>query len=40
MSHKVLNNNLVAIRKSEVALKFNRPVYIGMCILELNKVLT
>ena len=39
MSHKVFNNNLVAIRKSKVSLKLNKPAYIGMCILELSKVL-
>ena len=25
MSHKIFNNNLVAIRKSKVALKLNKP---------------
>ena len=35
MSHK----NLVAIRKSKLALKLTKPAYIGMCILELSKVL-
>ena len=39
MSHKIFHNNLVAIRKSKLALKLNKPAYIGMCILELNKVL-
>ena len=39
MSYKIFDNNLVAIRKSKVTLKFNKPVYIGMCILELSKVL-
>ena len=39
MSHKVFDNNLVAIRKSKVTLKLNKPAYIGMCILELSKVL-
>ena len=39
MSHKVFDNNLVAIRKSKLALKLNKPAYIGMCILELSKVL-
>ena len=27
------NINLIAIRKSKVALKINKPAYIGMCIL-------
>ena len=39
MSHKMFHNNLVAIRKSKLALKLNKPAYIGMCILELSKVL-
>ena len=39
MSHKIFDNNLVAIRKSKLALKLNKPGYIGMCILELSKVL-
>ena len=28
MSHKIFGNNLVAIRKSKVALKLNEPAYI------------
>ena len=39
MSHKICDNNLVEIRKSKLALKLNQPAYIGMCILELSKVL-
>ena len=39
MSHKLFDNNLVAIRKSKVALKLKKPTYTGMCILELSKVL-
>ena len=39
MSHKIFHNNLVAIWISKVVLKFNKPAYIGMCILELRKVL-
>ena len=39
MLHKIFENNLVAIRKSKLALKLNKPAYIGMCILELSKVL-
>ena len=38
MSHKILDNNLVAIRKSKLALKLNKPAYIGMCIVEFSKV--
>ena len=39
MSHQIFYNNLVAVRKSKVALKLNKPAYIEMCILELSKVL-
>ena len=39
MWHKIFDNNLVAIRKSKLALKLNTPAYIGTCILELSKVL-
>ena len=39
MSHKMFNNNLVATHKSKLALKRHKPAYIGMCILELSKVL-
>ena len=35
----MFGTNLVAIRKNKVTLTFNKPAYIGMCILELGKVL-
>ena len=34
--HKCMVPNLVAIQKSKVSLKLNKPAYIGMCILELS----
>ena len=37
MSDKIFDNNSVAMWKTIVALKLNKPVYIGMCILELSK---
>ena len=37
--YKIFDNDLVAIRKSKVTLMLNKPAYIGMCILELSKVL-
>ena len=40
MSHKIFDNDLVAISKNKVTLTLNKPAYIGMCILELSKVLT
>ena len=39
MSHKIFDNNLVAIHKSKVALKLTKPAYIEMYIFELIKVL-
>ena len=39
MSHKIFDNNLFAILKSQLTLKLNKPAYIGMCISELSKVL-
>ena len=39
MSHKIFDNNLVEICKSKLALKLNKPAYIGMYMLELGKVL-
>ena len=39
MSHKMFDNNLVAICKSKLTLKLNKLAYIKMCILELSKVL-
>ena len=38
LSHKIFDNNLVAIRKSKLALKRNKLAEIGICILELSKV--
>ena len=32
MSGETFDNNLVAIYKSKLALKLNKPAYIGMCI--------
>ena len=39
MSHKIFDNDSVAIRKNKVTLTLNKPTYIGICILELSKVL-
>ena len=37
MLHKIFDINLVAVFK--VTLKLNKPAYIGMCFVELTKVL-
>ena len=34
MSHKVFDNDFVAIHKNKVTLTLNQPVYVGMRILE------
>ena len=39
MLHKIFDNNLVAMHKSKLALKLNKPAYIGMWIFELSNVL-
>ena len=39
MSHKIFDNELVAIHKNQETLMLNKPTCIGMCILELSKVL-
>ena len=39
MLHKVFDNNLVGIPKCKLALKHNKPAYIGMWIFEQSKVL-
>ena len=39
MSHKIFDNDLVAIRKSKLTLMLIKPANNGMCILELRKVL-
>ena len=36
MSHKIFDNDLVAIRKNKVTLTLNKPSCIGICILELS----
>ena len=39
MSRKTFDNDLVAICKNKVTLTLNYSAYIGMCVLELSKVL-
>ena len=39
MPPKIFDNNLVAIRKSKLALKVKKPACLGMRIFELSKVL-
>ena len=39
MSQRISDNDIVAIRKSKVTLTLKKPAYVGMCILDLSKVL-
>ena len=39
MSYKIFENDLIAICKSKVTLTVNRPAYVGMYVLDLNKEL-
>ena len=39
ISHNIIENTLVTIPKSKLALKHNKPAYNGLLILELSKVL-
>ena len=39
MLHKIFENDLVAICKNIITLTLNKPAYIGICVLELSKVL-
>ncbi|XP_071575610.1 uncharacterized protein [Temnothorax nylanderi] len=36
-SRSVFSENLVAIELQKLEVKFNKPVYVGMCILEISK---
>ena len=38
-SQKLFDNVLITILKSRVTLTLNKPAYVGMCILDLSKVL-
>ena len=39
MPQKIFDNDLVAIQKSKITLTLNKPVYVGMYILNLNRAL-
>ena len=39
MSSKIFNENLMAAHKVKETLTLNRPAYVGMCILDLSKML-
>ena len=35
---KILNENLVSVHMKKTSLTMNKPIYLGMCILELSKI--
>ena len=39
MSQKIFENSLVATRKIKMALNLDKPAYIGICKLDLSKIL-
>ena len=39
VSSKIFNENLIAVHKVKETLTINRPAYVGMCILDLSKML-
>ena len=39
VSSKIFNENLQAVHKIKETLTFNRPAYVGMCILDISKTL-
>ena len=39
VSSKIFNENLMAVHKVKETLTLNRPAYLGMCILDLSKML-
>ena len=39
ISSKIFNENLMAVHKVKETLTPNRPAYVGMCILDLSKML-
>ena len=38
-SHRIMNENLIAVKGAKKVLTLNKPCYIGMCILDLSKTL-
>ncbi|XP_071578601.1 uncharacterized protein [Temnothorax nylanderi] len=38
LDRSVLSENLIAVELRKLEVKFNKPIYVGMCILDLSKV--
>ena len=39
MSQKIFDNDLVVIRKSKITWTYNKPAYVGVCKVDLRRVL-
>ena len=39
LSRKIFNENLVSVHMKKTSLTMNKPVYLGMCILDLSKII-
>jgi len=37
-SRSVFAGNLIAVEMCKLEIKFNKPIYVGMCILDISKV--
>ena len=37
-SRSVFEENLIAVKMRKLEVKFNKPIYVGMCILDISKV--
>ena len=37
-NHNVFSENLVAIELRKLEVKFDKPIYVGMCILDISKM--
>ena len=38
-SYKIFNENLISVHMKKTSLRMNKPVYLGMCILDLSKII-
>ena len=38
-SHRIMNENLIAVKRVKKVLTLNKPCYVGMCILDISKTL-
>ena len=38
-NHVVFNDNLIAVLNNVSSVKFDKPIYLGMCILNYSKLL-